>query len=192
MAIPALRLFVSIQPAAVVSLPLLAMVDADVLPEAQTAPMRPLSPEGLYLTLAFLGDRHKKELPGIHESIERACAGVRPFTLTVDRIMTLPRRQVARMVAAVTDEPSGLMELHRRLVSRLIKPVQREKRVTAFLPHITLARYEPGTMPESFEKVLEEDARVRIEVASIDLVVGLLGPNGSEHQIARTFPLSGR
>ena len=146
--------------------------------------------EHLHMTLVFLGDRHKNEIATIHESIERAAAGQRACELHINRLMTLPRRQTPRLLAAVTDEPSSLMEVHKRLVSRLIKPVLREKKTTPFLPHITLFRYEPGTSPQPVDVQLPEADRVTFAMSEIHLVESIATQHGAEYRLLRTFALA--
>jgi 2'-5' RNA ligase len=186
------RLFVSImlEPELAARLAELATPDRPGLLHDGLLPAHRLVAEDhLHLTLVFLGDRHKNELTEIHESVERAVSGQRAFELCTQRLMTLPRRQTPRLLAAVTDEPPTLLEIHRRLVSRLIRPVLREKKTTPFLPHVTLLRYEPGTSPPDVELPLDEAEQVRITVGEVHLVESIATMRGAEYRIVRAFPL---
>ena len=158
---------------------------------AEQAAHRVVAPDHLHLTLVFLGDRHKNEIATIHESIERAVSGQRACELEIGQVMTLPRRQTPRLLAGVTDEPPTLLEVHRRLVSRLIKPVLREKKTTPFLPHVTLLRYEPGTSPAAVDVTLPAADRVRFAMGDIQLVESIATPTGAAYRVLRKFALEG-
>lgn len=94
------------------------------------------------MTLQFIGDTRRKHLNDVFESVRRSASGLTGFVLTVKRIVTLPRdgNQIPRLVAALTDEPSQVMELHRRLAQRLARNI-RQKAGDRFTPHLTLCRF---------------------------------------------------
>lgn len=141
----------------------------------------------VHLTLLFLGDRDARDVPEIEQSVERSCAGIEPFSLAARRIMTLPTRGPAKVVAVETDAPPALLELQRRLVTRL---ATRGKRDTAFLPHITIARFAGA------------GARLRcdvgiagaepIEMRSVVLVRSVLKRDGAEHAAMACVELGAR
>lgn len=158
---------------------------------AEQAAHRAVIADHLHLTLVFLGDRHKNEIATIHESIERAVSGQRACELEIGRLMTLPRRQTPRLLAGVTDEPPTLLEVHRRLVSRLIKPVLREKKMTPFLPHVTLLRYEPGTSPVMVDALLAAEKKLRFAMDEIQLVESIATQFGATYKVLRRFALDG-
>lgn len=163
------------------------------LPELLAAPGvdlgRAIEASKLHLTLAFLGDRHKKELTGIHESVERSVSGLRQFSLHPQLLMTLPRRQTPRLLAATTDEQPTLMEIHRRLVTRLIRPIAREKRTTPYLPHFTLTRCEPGQSMPDANLALPDSHKPAIAVSSIALMHSVATQFGARYELVRDFPL---
>ena len=95
--------------------------------------------EQIHLTLLFLGAMTPRQLEATGESIRRASAGLGPFQLGPLRLITLPPRGGARLVAAETDAPATLLEIQRRLASRLARAPHRDG--GRFRPHLTLCRF---------------------------------------------------
>lgn len=139
------------------------------------------------MTLFFLGNTGPRELRDVRESVERSVAGVRPFELTPQRLVTLPERGPPRVYAVQTDRPPGLMEIQRRLVQRLVRRpgTSADNR---FLPHLTLSRVKEG---ESAERVDSPLAGSPFPVRSIGLIRSVLGPGGARHEVIERFELAG-
>lgn len=178
-----LRLFVAAYPpldiaeALLARPPLAVRADAHAVPAAQ-----------VHLTLLFLGDADPRELPELEESVGRSAAGVPAFTLAASRLRTLPER-APRLIAAETDSPAPLLEIHRRLAHRLARsPRTREE--TRFLPHLTLARFRhDAARPAPIDEPIEP--AVLAPVGAIVLVRSILAPAGARHVPVRTYPLTG-
>ncbi len=103
-------------------------------------PHRIPSPGTVHLTLQFIGDVIPKDLDAVIESVHRSAAGIGPFQMTPERLITLPTRGDARLIAVRTDRPPGVLEIHRRLAVRLSRSLRRTQ-ADRFLPHLTLARF---------------------------------------------------
>jgi RNA 2',3'-cyclic 3'-phosphodiesterase len=115
---------------------LLAQVERLALP-----PETRLTPaEQVHMTLQFIGDTPASEMEATMESVRRAAAVLPAFTLNLRRLMRLPERGPARLIAAETDAPPALLELQRRLASRLARNV-RARAGDRFTPHMTLCRF---------------------------------------------------
>ncbi len=175
-----LRLFVAVYPSPSAAAAMLAS-----LPTAELPPYRPTEFSQLHLTLYFLGATRESDLPGVDESIERSCAGIANFRLTPKRIITLPERGLARLIAAETDAPPSLLEIHRRLVKRLLLPPRTPHR-ERFLPHFTLARFSGGGAQFRMDCVLDTEP---FDVTQVVLVRSILKPGGAVHVPVRTFQL---
>lgn len=128
------------------------------------------------MTLLFLGERPAHDLETIQAQVARAVGPVRPFELRVQCLRTLPERGAARLVAAITNAPPALLELHRTLKNdpgRATEP-SRDR----FLPHLTLARFRSRVRGVSIDVPLEADA---FRVDEIVLVRSQLRPEGAVH-----------
>ncbi|MBS0196051.1 MAG: 2'-5' RNA ligase family protein [Planctomycetes bacterium] len=175
-----LRLFVAAYPPPSAAAAMLARLPAAGLP-----PHRPTEAAQLHQTLYFLGGTRESDLPGVEESIERSCSGVASFRLTPKRMITLPERGLARLIAAETDAPPSLLEVHRRLVKRLLLPPRTPHR-ERFLPHFTLARFNGGGVQFRMDDVLDSEP---IDVIQVVLVRSILKPGGAVHVPVRRFRL---
>jgi 2'-5' RNA ligase len=142
-----LRCFVALLPPAPVAQALAAGMAGAQAGAGFVPPRHRLIPESdLHLTLVFIGTVRAKELRSVRESVERSCAGVPGFDLALSRIITIPTPDDGgppRLLAATGDAsatPPGLLEVQRRLATRLTEP-KRNGRRGRFLPHVTLMRY---------------------------------------------------
>lgn len=163
-----LRLFVALYPPAETVSALLSALDT-----LDLGPRGRVPDHQVHMTLQFIGDISERELPGIQESVERSAAGIPAFALQPTRLMTLPEGPRPRLIAAETDAPPPLLELHRRLAHRLARNVRERDR---FRPHLTLHRFKAPSRP--IDLPLETAGFI---AAHIELVRSVLKPSGAEH-----------
>lgn len=98
---------------------------------------KPVAPENLHLTLAFLGSQPRGQLETL-ETLAASLHGTR-FTLHLDR---LARWKNGLLHLAPSTLPAALLELEQGLRERLLATgFQLESR--PFKPHLTLARHCP-------------------------------------------------
>lgn len=167
-----LRLFVALYPPLETARALIKSLDGLSLPHH-----RPTQIEQLHMTVQFIGDTPARELDAVVESVQRGAAGLNAFELTPERLITLPERGPARLVAAQTNSPGALMEIHRRLVTRLARKV-RERDAERFRPHLTLCRFRSPTRGVRLDSPLRLPA---FEVNQIKLMRSTLGSSGAQH-----------
>ena len=176
-----LRLFVAVYPPERVARALLAELDTLSIPEHRVTPV-----EQIHLTLQFIGDTRTKDLERVRESVERSVSGMHSFTLTPMRLLSLPERGPARLIAASTDAPAPLLEIHRRLAHRLARET-RNNASDRFLPHFTLCRFARGTAGAPADR---EIACEPFRVDAVSLVKSILRPGGAAHAEVARFPLA--
>ncbi len=167
-----LRLFVAIYPPPELSGELLGALQSHALPEHRTVPA-----EQVHMTLHFIGDVPAKQLDATIESVQRATAGISAFDLTVQRLITLGQRGRARLVAAETDRPPGLLEIQRRLVTRLACSPRRDPS-DRFRPHLTLCRFKTATKRIALDSPLETEP---FRVQQVVLMKSTLRSDGAQH-----------
>jgi 2'-5' RNA ligase len=141
----------------------------------------------VHMTLLFIGRAPACDLDQITESVARSVSGVRGGELTPKRLFTLPARGRPRLVALETDAPGWLLEVQRRLASRLTKPREGGREGKKYLPHITLCRFTRGG-----PGCRDIDEAVKIEpfdVEQVRLMRSVLGRDGAEHTEIAAFPL---
>lgn len=181
------RLFVAVYPPVETARRLLDLVKE--LPALNDGPKFRLTPDRqVHLTLQFIGDRSSHELDEVTESVERSAAGLEAFELEPLKLITLPERGHARLVACETTAPGVLMEIHRRLAHRLARN-PRERCGDRFYPHLTLARF--GTPAKlRFDEPIGDGAGIgSFRVDAVSLMRSILKPSGAEHVEVSRFSL---
>lgn len=175
-----LRLFAAIFPPPDVAAALLTELRQYTLPEHREAP-----PEQVHLTMQFIGDTPGHQLDATIESVERAAAGLTRFELKPEFFITLPDVDLARLVAVETDSPATLLEIKRRLVTRLARTKRERNR--SFRPHLTLCRFR---IPVKLAQPLKESTEAPpFAVEHIALMQSILKPSGAEYVRVATAAL---
>lgn len=150
---------------------------------------RPIPPEQVHLTLLFIGDTPVRQMDNTIESTERSCVGIDAFDLHTRAVIALPNEKPnlpARLVAMECDAPPSLLELQRRLATRLAgKP--RRKPGRAFRPHFTLCRFNAPCVVSL--NVPVDTSQDIIPVREIRLMRSTLTPEGAHHHTVQAFQL---
>jgi 2'-5' RNA ligase len=102
--------------------------------------LRPVAPESLHITLAFLGYRPEKEIERIAAAVEES-AGPAPWVELRDPEQRPPRGR-ARVFALPAISP-GAEALQAGLEQRLVEEGFYEPEKRLFWPHVTVARVRP-------------------------------------------------
>lgn len=141
--------------------------------------------EQVHLTLHFMGDVPSKKLDETIESVKRTASGLRAFDLTVKGLITLPARGPSRLIAAETDCPAILKELHSRLVTRLARS-PRQKASDRFLPHLTICRFRKPTKDVSINSLINLQP---FTIEQIVLMRSSLSNQGAQHHEVASIKL---
>ncbi len=138
-------------------------------------------PEGLHVTLKFLGNVDERQIEAIAEAVKTAVAGEKQPRLTVVGTGAFPSWGSPRVLwVGVEDEKNRLAEIQARLDKELEKlGFEREKR--AFKPHLTLGRVKAigGVRPVCEDLRNREVALGTFEVAEIVVMKSDLKPTGA-------------
>ncbi|MEN8149562.1 MAG: RNA 2',3'-cyclic phosphodiesterase [Planctomycetota bacterium] len=100
--------------------------------------------ENLHVTLKFIGDVHRDDLPALDETMADAGRRLTPGEIGVEGFGAFPDPRRPRVIWAGVSDPSGILEpVHARLnetlaCSRAGFGAKREKK--RYVPHVTLAR----------------------------------------------------
>lgn len=105
--------------------------------ELRDPALRPVAPESLHVTLAFLGWTAEKEVARLGE-ILREAAGPPP-TLRLGEPVGRPERRRPRLFALPVESPAAV-ELQARLERELVATRLYEPEKRPFWPHLTVAR----------------------------------------------------
>ena len=151
-------------------------------------------PEGVHLTLKFLGETPASSLPAIEAALARAVRGAQPFRLALGAPGTFGNRRGPRVLwVDIEGDVKPLQQLQaaveRELAAAGFAPEER-----GFSPHLTLARVPQPSPPGLAEHVSRALTAVaapqgEIEVTELLLMRSRLQPSGAVYSRVAAFPL---
>jgi 2'-5' RNA ligase len=146
-------------------------------------------PEGIHLTLKFLGEISDAQTKQVVESLAHL-GPFEPFSAEVKGYGFFPQANRPRVFWAGVEAPPALAELAGRVESRLEKVgFAREDR--AFSPHLTLARFQVPRPQPALVAAVSGQADVslgQLEVSEFFLFESKLLPQGAEYRKVKGFP----
>ncbi len=149
-------------------------------------------PEGIHLTLKFLGDIRSDRIPVFERDLGPMFSEFRPFEIRISGVGAFPNLRRPRVIWTGLDDPSGgLMPLAGRVEDVfLVHGFKREKR--GFNPHLTIGRVRSGRGQDE----LVEAVRQRMDmlgpgflIESAVLFQSILRPTGAVYSALCRFPL---
>jgi 2'-5' RNA ligase len=151
-------------------------------------------PEGIHLTLKFLGETPADRVSAIREALARAADGVPSHRLSLGEMGTFGSRRMPRVLwVNLKGGVDALGDLQRRVEDELERegfPRERRK----FSPHLTLARVRQESAG-SVGNAIEEALRVVsppdgvVEVNEVSLMRSTLRPSGAIYERLAAFRL---
>lgn len=159
--------------------------------------VRWVNPDGIHLTLKFLGEIPVSRIDSVRAAMDESAAGRTPFSVTVEGLGCFPNTVRPRVVwAGVRKEPL-LEELQQRLEEGLYG-VGFKKEQRAFSPHLTLGRVKDGVSESSLRKIGSAVQTGTLETPAVMTVDGIclfrsvLRPGGAEYSVLYRAGFSGR
>jgi 2'-5' RNA ligase len=104
--------------------------------------VRWVRPEGIHLTLKFLGDTPLAQIEKVKAALAQAAREVQPFAFTVEGLGCFPNPRRPRVVWVGLHEPSGALHRLREAVEAYVAPLGFPTERRAFHPHLTLGRVQ--------------------------------------------------
>ncbi len=165
---------------------------------AAQLPLRLVRPEGLHLTLAFIGDIPATAVPALIQAVEAAATGLAVFTLRAEGLGMFPNARRPRVVWAGVqgdaEDRARLEALHTQLRAAL-----EAAGFTAdprFEPHLTLARVSDQAASTEAAAVgalvqtLPFPSGLTFDVAHVSVMCSDLRPSGAVYTRIAAVPLS--
>jgi 2'-5' RNA ligase len=154
--------------------------------------LRWVRPEGIHLTLKFLGETPADLVPAIESALAEAVAGLSPFQVALGPLGTFGGRRPRVLWVDVTGDVDRLKELQER-VERALAPLGVPREERAYSPHLTLARLPPSAaagpaLEEALAAVPPPEAAM--EAREVSLVLSRLQPGGAVYERLADFPLN--
>ena len=119
------------------------------------APAKWVEPEGIHLTLKFLGGVAAEKLESIIAAMQTAARGIKPFRLELDGLGAFPGLARAQVVwVGLRGDLSSLTRLQQNIEAN-VSPLGFPSEARPFHPHLTLARVREQALPAERQKLGE-------------------------------------
>lgn len=146
-------------------------------------------PQGIHLTLKFLGEVPQDQVAGVEKAL-RGIGAFEPFRLQVKGFGFFPEAARPRVLWAGVDAPPQLAQLAVR-VEAALAPLGFVPEKRDFSPHLTLARFRIPHRQPKLQKLIEENDRSVLgdfEVSEFFLWESKLAPQGAQYGKVARFP----
>lgn len=158
--------------------------------------VRWVNPEGIHLTLKFLGEIDPGLLDKISSGLERAAQGTRPFKLCLSGIGAFPNAASPRVIwVGIKGELDLLRELQGRVDQEMHTGGGFGKERRSFTPHLTLGRLRDNVSGEERRRAGKALAEVALgsevswQVTEVKLMRSTLTPPGAVYDLLGAWPL---
>jgi 2'-5' RNA ligase len=169
----------------------------DNLRTSKNASVKWVDPEGIHLTLKFLGNVDEAEIPALTKALSEAVRGIAPFSLQLGDPGAFPNAHAPRVVwVGVGGEIGPLLTLHNN-INRVLAPLGFPPEKRAFSPHLTLGRVREETLPGERRRLgenvaaLKTGAKPSFKAESLSLMRSKLSREGAVYIRLASFALSG-
>ena len=165
------------------------------LRDADLRGVRLVAPEGVHVTLKFLGNVDGALVPSLPEALDAAGSGVAPFELAPQGVGTFPDERAPRVLwAGIAGDTEALAGLARRVDEACATlGFARERR--QFAPHLTLARMRDTATSEDRVRAAQalaaagSDVGGAFAVDALHLIKSTLTPSGARYETMHNAPL---
>ena len=168
----------------------------DRLKGAGASEVRWARPEGIHLTLKFLGDIDLGLVDDISSAMERATRGTGPFAIGLAGLGAFPSTANPRVIwAGLNGELDALKQLQARLDRELHSGLGFSLERRPFSPHLTLGRVRDGASGDARRSVataiadVSPDSDVSWQVERLNLIRSTLAPSGAVYQLLGSVKL---
>jgi 2'-5' RNA ligase len=159
--------------------------------------VRWVRPEGIHLTLKFLGDTPTEKLPKIERALAEVARHAPACTFTVGELGCFPNPRRPRIVWIGVQEPTGRLAALQDAIEEVMAPFGYEPEGRGFTPHLTLGRVQRKVSRSDAARVGEVVTSTEVgQLAEVPadrfaLIRSLLKPTGAEYTALAEFPLHG-
>jgi 2'-5' RNA ligase len=96
--------------------------------------------ENLHVTLKFVGDVHRDDLPALGEAVEAGAERLRPGDLDIRDVGAFPGLARPRVIWAGVSDPSGILSPVHAFLNEALASFGAKREKKRYVPHVTLAR----------------------------------------------------
>lgn len=165
------------------------------LAQRLTASVRWVKPEGIHLTLKFLGNVQQHRVNGIEAALSQAAKGSAPLALALQSLGAFPNQRSPRVIwVGLEGDLDALLALQ-EAVDRGLEAMGFRREARPFSPHLTLGRLREGET--ALERRLWGEAlaleappaAVAFRAQDVSLMRSILTPQGAIYSRLGLFPL---
>jgi 2'-5' RNA ligase len=153
----------------------------------------PVDPEGVHVTLKFLGDTPASRLGELSRALKSAVgvAGVEPFEASFEGYGVFPSLEYISVVWAGVGEGGPELTRLGEAVERETTAIGFDAEDHSFTPHATLARVRDARSKRAVRELVGNETPTlgRLRVEEIRLTESSLTPDGPVYGTVESFPL---
>ena len=165
------------------------------LKQTITSGVRWVDPQGIHLTLKFLGNIDAGLVDSVQQAMAHASLDASRFNLQLSGLGVFPNQRQPRVLwAGVNGDLDSLGVLQEKVDEQLARlGFAKERR--SFNPHLTLGRVRDGTPPNLCQQIVATMGNSRLtggeawEVAEIHLIRSTITPQGARYTSMGSQPL---
>jgi len=154
--------------------------------------VRWVRPEGIHLTLKFLGEVDPDRIKEIVRKAQEAVKGVGPFKIRIRGVSGFPSAKNPRVIWIGVEDQSGLLRELQMRVEKGLEELGFKREERGYTPHLTLGRLrsgkEKGAITEALKDIGDSDLGT-MEIGEITLFRSQLKPTGAEYTKLKNIPL---
>jgi 2'-5' RNA ligase len=167
----------------------------------RTTPQRAVRwvrPEGIHLTLKFLGDTEVRRLGEIKEALAAAAAEAATFSFDVQGLDCFPNPHRPRVIWVGLKEPTGRLRALWQSIETHVAPLGWPTERRGFQPHLTLGRLRQRVSSaerQAIGRLVERDNvgwLAGMDVSAVSLIKSDLRPSGAVYTILAEAQLGGQ
>ena len=149
-------------------------------------------PEGIHLTLKFLGDVDPGRVEGIASTAEECIKARGPFFIGIRGCGGFPNPRNPRVIWIGVDDPGGELKELQAKVEQGMEEMGFTREGRGYTPHLTIGRLRSGKGSKGVAQALEATKECDLgtmAVREICLFRSQLKPTGAEYTKLQTIPL---
>jgi len=157
--------------------------------------VRWVRPQGIHLTLKFLGDTATEKLADIESALSVVARNAATCTLTVGGMGCFPNPRRPRVIWVGVEEPTGRLALLQSAIEEVSTSLGFPPERRDFHPHLTLGRVHRRASRQDVARLgevistAEMGTLCQISAARLDLIRSVLKPSGAEYTTLAEFHL---
>ncbi len=152
-------------------------------------------PEGIHITLKFLGNIRRDESEGLMEAVGEDVAGHGPFTIGLAGLGMFPNRRRPRVLSAGPNGDLEALSFLQQAVEEAAARTGRPREPRPFNPHLTLGRVRNDVTETALARITSAVSAMVPPTAppwavdSVQLIRSVLRPSGAEYTALTSVPL---